>query len=299
MPALTAGFAELLDPSIRQLYIDTRKERPLEHPLWTNTSNMQIQNEKFQEMAGLGAMPEKPEGQQFNLDQALVGGTKTFSATSYGLAMEVSFEMWQDDLFGFMSDMAKELARSSRNRMEVNAHSVLNDAFDTGETGFDSTSLCSTSHTAVDGSTWSNRPSTDIELSVTGLQDAIQHFETMNNGRGQPMLMSPSLLIVAPNNRFVAREILGSNQSPFTANNEINSLIADDLRVMVNHYITTNTYWYVLAPKGEHDLHFKWMQQPIFDSFDDPRTKNAVFTVFQRHSDGWASARGIWGTTGS
>jgi hypothetical protein len=106
------------------------------------------------------------------------------------------------------------------------------------------------------------------------------------------------MALVAPFNKWRAREIFGSAGKPYTAQNEVNALIEDDLAYMIVHYFTTSTYWFLLAAKGIHDLQFQWRDHPIFDSFDDPRTKNAVFTSYQRHAHGWGSPRGIDGSTG-
>lgn len=296
--ATTTEFSSLLDPSFRKAYLDSRTERPLEYTTIFNVQTMEIQNEKDLELAGLGAMPQKEEGVQFTLDKPMVGGNKQYTAVAYGLAAEVTFEMWDDDLFGEMRRMAQELGRSSRNRIEVDAATILNNAFDTGVTGFDNTSLCSTSHTDIDGTTRANRPSTDISFSISGLQAGIQAYETMVNQRGMPMLMTPTMVVIDPNNRFTAREILGSAGKPFTADNELNSLLADDLRYFVYHYLTTNTYWFLMAPKGVHDLNFRWRNRPMMNSFDDPRTMNAVFTLYQRHAKGWGQWRGVYGSTG-
>lgn len=298
MPASTSEFSALLDPSYRKVYLETRTERPMEYTSIFNVQDMEIQNEKDLEVVGLGTMPEKDEGSQFTLDKPIVGGNKQYTAVAYGLGAEVTFEMWDDDLFGVMSRMAQEQARSSRNRIEVDAATILNSAFDTAVTGFDSTSLCSTAHTDADGTTRSNRPATDVSFSITGLQAAIQSFETLKNQRNMPMLMSPNLVVIDPSNRFIAREILGSSGVPYSADNELNSILADDLRYFVYHYLTTSTYWFVMAPKGVHDLNFRWRNRPMMRSFDDPRTMNAVFTVYQRHTKGYGSWRGIYGSTG-
>lgn len=296
MVASTPAFSELLDVSIYQIYLDTRKERPTEYTTIFNVRDLAYQNQKDQEFAGLGTMPSKPEGQQFVLDQPIAGGTKTYTAQPYGLAMEATFEMWDDDRFGVIGEMARELARSSRNRIEVRAATILNNAFDTNFAGFDSTSLVSTSHTDAGGNTWSNRPAVDTTLSLTGIQEGVKNFETMTNARGLPMLMSPSMLVIDPNDRYLARELLGSSGKPFTADNELNSLLDDDMKIFIYHYLTTNTFWFMMAGKGTHDLNFYWRNRPMFDSFDDPRTKNAVFTVYQRHTEGYGSARGIYGS---
>jgi hypothetical protein len=184
--------------------------------------------------------------------------------------------------------------------MEIDAHSLLNNAFSTSFVGFIAAeSLCSTSHARIDGgAAQANRPSPDIGFSVTGIQALLVRFENLVNERGLTELLQPSMFLVTPTNKFNAREILGSAHKPFTADNEINSLLEEDMGWMVNHYLTTATYWFGLCSKSVHDLNFFIRTPPSFDSFDDPWTGNAVFTVWQRHIPGFGRWKGIDGSTG-
>jgi hypothetical protein len=106
------------------------------------------------------------------------------------------------------------------------------------------------------------------------------------------------MAVISSSNKFVAREILGSSGKAYTTDNEINALIDEDLSYMVSHYLTTAAYWFLLAQKGIHDLNFLWRDAPIFDMFDDPFTKNAIATSYQRHAQGYGSWRGTYGSTG-
>lgn len=300
MPPTTRGtIAELLAPDLRKVYVETGKERPLEHPLFFNVQEMEWNPLTDQQVTGLGAMPSKLEGEQFTSDELMIGGTKTYTASPYGLAVEITWEAWRDELYGVLSEMVRCLARSSRNRQEVEAWAVLNNAFSTSYVGFDTgESLCDASRAGVDGVTRSNRPSTDIGFSITGIQNSITRFEDMTDERNLPRLMAPVMALVTSAKKFVAREILGSGGKPYTADNEINALVEDDLRYMICHYITTSTYWFLAAAKGIHDINMLWRDHPVFDLFDDPRTKNAVATVYQRHTAGFGSYRGIDGSYG-
>lgn len=300
MPPVTRGeISELLAPDLRKVYIETGKERPLEFPLVFNVSDMEWNPVTDQNVSGLGTMPEKTEGAQFTLDELIMGTTKQYTATPYGLAVEITWEAWRDELYGVLREMVACLARAGRNRQEVSAWSVLNNAFSTSYAGFQSsTALCSTAHTGLDGVTRANRPATDIGFSITGIQNAITRFEDMTDERNLPRLMAPVQALVTSANKFVAREILGSGGKPYTADNEINALVEEDLSWMVCHYITTSAYWFLLAAKGIHDLNVLWRDHPIFDMFDDPRTKNAIATAYQRHTSGYGSWRGVDGSTG-
>lgn len=299
MPINRGSFSALVAPDLRRVYLETGKERPLEYPLVLNTDDMEWNPVKDQQISGLGTMPAKAEGAQFTLDEPIIGGSKEYTASPFGLAVEITWEMWRDELYGIMRELAAELARASRNRQEVDAWSILNNAFDATVVGFTAAeALCATSHTRLDGGTWANRPNPDIGLSITGIQNATKRFEELVDERGLPRLMAPVMAIVTPTNKFVAREILGSSGKPYTADNELNALIHEDLSWLVAHYITTATNWFLVAAKGVHDLNFLWRDHPIFDNFDDPWTKNAIFTSYQRHTKGFGSPRGVDGSTG-
>jgi len=97
----------------------------------------------------------------------------------------------------------------------------------------------------------------------------------------------------------VAREILGSSQAPYKADNEINALVEDDLSFMVVHYFTNATQWFLTCNQGDHDLNYYWRDQPIYDSYEDPRTKNGVFTVYERMVAGFGSWAGVYGSKAS
>ena len=299
MPLNTGTFAALVSPDIRRVQVEVGKERPLEYPMVFNEQDMEWNPVKDQQISGLATLAAKPEGTQFSLDQPIIGGTKSYLASAYGLAAEITYEMWRDDQYGVMRELGAELARASRNKQEVDAWSVLNNAFSTSFVGFTaSESLCSTAHTGLDGASRANRPSPDIGFSITGIQNALIRFENMTDERALPRLMAPVMAVVTPNNKFVAREILGSSGKPYTADNELNALLQDDLSWMVSHYLTTTTYWFLMAAKGVHDLNFLWRDHPIHDAFDDPWSRNAIFTVWQRHTRGFGGWRGVDGSTG-
>ena len=302
MPPIGRGaFAALLAPDLRKVYVEIGKERPVEYSQWCNVDpNMMWNPVRDQQISGLGTMPSKLEGTTFALDQPILGGNKSYTANPYGMAVEITYEMWRDDLYGVMREIIAGLARASRNRLEVSGHAVLNNGFSTSFTGFTSgEALFSTAHVGLDGVSRANRPSPDISFGVTGIQASINRFEGQTDERGLPRLMAPVMALISPFNKYVAREVLGSSGKPFTADNEINALIEEDLSWMVDHYLSVNTRWMLLAAKGVHDLNMMVRDAPIFDSFDDPWSKNAIFTTYQRHTDSqFGSWRGADGSTG-
>lgn len=302
-PMVSNAFSGLLSPDLRRVYLAVGKERPLEYPMVLNTEGMEWNPMTDRIYAGLGQMAPMPEGDRFTMDSGSQGPTKSYAATPFGMGVEITYIMWRDDLYGVMRELIAGLARASRLRREVSAWSAFNNAFDTAFAGFVAgESLCSTAHVSfADASiVQANRPTPDIGFSITGIQNSVQRFESLVDARGNPRLMTPTMALLHPFNRFVAREILGSSGKPYTAQNEINALLEEDLSWMIGHYLTSQTAWWLLAPKGVHDVNFLTRDEPIFDSFDDPFTKNAIFTVWQRHlaQSTFGTFEGVDGSTG-
>jgi hypothetical protein len=288
----TTGIATLLRPGLKTVYYESGKERPLEYPMIANVADMDWNPETDLQAIGLGTMPPKNEGDQFTLDGHDLGGTKEYLATPWGLAIEFTFEAWRDELYGVLEEMIAESGRITRQRQEIEFWNLLNNGFDTSFAGFTSGEALFGAHVGSDGVTRRNRPSVDIGMSTTYIQGAVLRFETMTSERNVPRLMAPVMAVGTPTNKIAMREVLGSSGKPYSADNEINALIEEDLSWMVSHYLTNQTQIVLLAAKGVHDLNFRWRDQPIFDSFDDPWTKNAIFTMYQRFICGYGSWRG-------
>jgi hypothetical protein len=133
MPPTTRGYiSALLAPDLRKVYVDTGKERPLEYPNVFNVQDMEWNPVTDQQVSGLGTLPSKTEGTPFSLDELLMGGTKQYTASPFGMAVEITWEAWRDELYGVLREMVAELARASRNRQEVDAWYVFNNAFTSG-----------------------------------------------------------------------------------------------------------------------------------------------------------------------
>jgi hypothetical protein len=299
MPMTRTSFAPLLRPDVYRWIIETGRERPPEFPQFLNVIDMPANPVTDRQITGLGVLQPMPEGEEFPTDQAILGGAKDYEAVPWGLMCEFTYPMWKDDQYGIMYEEAGELARSSRYKAESDAWRPLNSAFDTTVVGFTAgESLCSTSHLGLDGAVRANRPNPDTGFSVLAVQGSVIRFENMTNERGQPRLIAPVLGLVAPENKFVAREVLGSAGVPYSANNEQNSLLEDELRWMVVHYFTLAKQWFLACAQGIHDINFMFRDRPIFDVFDHPLSKNVMATVYQRHIPGYGTWRGIDGSNG-
>ena len=239
-------------------------------------------------MASLGAVPTKPEGERLKMDDPIQGGSQRLTHQSYALGFQVTREMYDDDLYGKIKRVASDFSASIKQTVESAAANVLNNGFNAGAgatTTIDGVTLWNTAHPLLGGGTYSNRASTDISLSVSGLQEVILLFERMVNERGLIKRSIPTQLLIPPDLQYVAGEILNSAYKPSVGTNEVN-VLQGRLEPIMNHYLVSKTAWYVLGPKSSHHLQFFWREQPTFDNQDDFFTKGMNFSTFFRFSAG-------------
>jgi hypothetical protein len=301
----TGGFSELLAPGLFEVMFNEIEGTP---PSWVPAFNVRTSKRAYEEdfkMAGLGSMIPKPEGTATSFDEPLKGATVRYTHSSYGLGFRITREMWDDDLYDIMQGMSAELGRAAAYRIEVDAWSVLNNAFNTAFAGQDTLPLCSTAHTRLDGgANIANRPSTDVDFSFTAYQAARDHFKTLVDDRGRPIDLSPAVVYLDPTFEWVAREIMESEYKPYTANNEINVVKTDSIQYQLVRYFTDADQWFLAAPKrqkgrrGGHDMKFWWRVRPETANSDDFLSGDALFKIYARYSKGFSEWRGIYGSTG-
>src|SRR6202041_1271574 len=96
----------------------------------------------------------------------------------------------------------------------------------------------------------------------------------------------PKHLRIAPENEYIAIELLGSAGKPYTSDNEVNALVAAGLTYDVNHYFTSPSSWFLTGNKDEHRLMF-YERQPIYGDYDRDFDQQALkFLAISRYSAG-------------
>ena len=223
-------------------------------PYWKKLVTIKPSRRAYEESAyyaGLGLLPEKPEGEPIKYDDFIQGPTKRWVHVTQALGVRITEEMIEDSLYPDipteMSDMTKELGRSARETMEIIVHDMYNG---TTKTAGDGVAVFSASHTKLGGGTWSNLLSPAADLSTASLRQAITQIETTTDDRQKQQVIKPRYLLVAPDGEWTAREILNSSYDPESANNAINPLQSRNLQLIVDPYLTDTDTWFLLAEKN-------------------------------------------------
>ncbi len=280
MATFTTTFNELLEPGLLEILGRTFRRRPTEFDKILNIRTSRKNKETILQVAGLGLAQLKAEGDAITFDDPKQGSTITVQFSTKALGVSVSWEMFSDDLYGYMRQVTGELGDSLRETIEIDAMAPLNLATDSGTLIVDGLSLANASHTRLDGGAVQSN-TVSASLSVAALRDMFVSFEKFKDDRGKQVLSRATKLVIGPDKMFLAKEILGPGKgAPFTNENQAN-VIAGMLQIVMSHYLTSTTNWHVLGDK--HHLDFFWRVRPVFRSFDDQTTLAAKFSAAMRY----------------
>lgn len=296
-------FLTLLEPKLSEIWFEVYPTYPLEYTRYLNVKSTQKATITDYKMTDFGPLRLKAEGANVGYDDPIGEITKQAQPVRFALGYKITDEAKKHELYGMFDKIEGSLMKSAVDGQETIGALFMNNGFGTtnadgfSATGFDGLQCFSTAHTRLDGgATQRNRPSTDADLGVTALQQAVIDFENWKDDRGRPAMIRPKLMIISPEDKFTARELLGSEYKPGTANNEINALRDEGLSFMVSHYKTDTDAWFLQGDK--HGAHFVWEERPrngMDEDFDAEVIKRKLVQGFVVYHNEW---RGNWGTSG-
>jgi len=266
------------------------------YPEVFNIMDSQRAFENHTAFTGFGMFSPKPEGEKVEYDTILQGFDKQFIHTTYSKGFQISEEGMDDDIDGIITEAAPALGRAAQSSIETQIWSVVNNGFTT-ETSSDGAALFSNSHPNVAGGTQDNLESGD--LSNTNLQNAINKFADLRDDRNLLIDAEATNLIYPYELRWLATELLQSQQKAGTANNDINALNQLGLRQLPVKYLTGATDWYVTIPKERTKYIVYWRKTPVTDSSLDFDTGNMKTKMTYRVSYGVTEWRGWVGGQGT
>jgi len=325
MTMVRGQMAQLMAPGLHHAFVHWLDllQRDVEHTHVFNVESSAHAYEDEAEFSGLGPMPLKDEGKSITYTDAIQGGTVRYLHFTYGMGVRSSFELYEDDQYNIIKQVPKALARSAHFTKEQVAFNVFNLSWAAagaaaavpGCNTTDGVSLFNSQHPLLGGSaatnigpglaniigavgTYPNRPAVDVDLSVTALQLAINQFERLIDSQGTPMVLHPRYLLIPPELKWIAREILGSPHKPYTNDNEINALIKEDLSYFVCHYLTSQSAWFLLCDKEQTMLKLFNRKELDEDYADDFDTRSIKQIAFMRFCAGATSWMGTWGSNG-
>jgi len=267
--------------------------------------NMKTTDRDIYQMTALHDLPmfrEVPENSDYSYERSKQGASKTLTMTKYGLGFSISRETVEDGKFEWISMLTKKLARSAAESQEIQAMNIFNNGF-SSETTADGVSIFNSAHTKPSGGTYRNVLSTAADLSQSSLSTALSDFEQVFTGdHGAIYNLKPKFLLVHPDNKRLAMELVGSELKPGTSDNDLNAIKQDGLVVVSSPHLTDSDAWFLLSAPEDHELEIV-VRQGIRTEAAGPdvgfHSDSIFYKASYREAIGVGEAYGLFGTAGA
>lgn len=293
-------YSEAFRLGLSKVYKNTLKMHPRTYSAFLKEAPVEEWYVKEWEVSGFGTMPEKGIGAEITTDRLIKSATKEYSLKAYALGVVFDYEFFRWDLYGVSKDLAPELAKSAMDRYNITGYSLLNNSFSAPDASYQLYSgenMISTSHTRLDGGTWSNQVPGNPGLSYLALQQAKILLKKIVNQRGLYVRMEPRLLITSADQEWMAEELTMSSSRP----DQSNPTVYNSVRRFSTHaspYLTTPQYWWIQTNKEDCKFGVHLGDKPQLRRDSDVRTLALVLTSYCSFNVWLWDSRGLVGSTG-
>lgn len=212
-------------PGLYALFgLDYERLQPIYTQFFDTKPSEKAFEEFMTERAGLGLAVQQPELEPVQFDVPNEGYRTQVTMASYGLAVAISREAKDDNLYEDVGGrMMKELAYSARQTEEYIAHAPLQVATDaTNGIRADGVPLISASHPTASGLQSNQLVSANV--SELAFENAVIQCSYTRNGRGFIINVLPKRVILSPESGPETRRVLGSPLQWNAQTNNINVL---------------------------------------------------------------------------
>lgn len=293
-----AAIRDLLFPGLRGIEGKYRMI-PTQWSTVFDRGNSKMALERTVEARYVGLAQIKNEGEATSFDNA-AGERFVFNQEhlELGLGYSITRKAIDDNLYREQFNPSNlGLMESFNQTKEILGANVLNQAnvFQT-QIGGDGVALCSTAH-PIDGNTYANRPSTDLDLNEASLQAALVQIRLFPDQAGLKVFGRGRKLVVPVQLEYVAERLLKSELRPGTADNDVNATISSGALpegYQVMDFLTSQFAWFIRTNiRG-----LLYLERIPFetDMQVDPITGNLLCLGYERYSFGYVNPRAIWGT---
>lgn len=296
------SLSKLLAPGLRKVFHTAYNEAP---EVWKSLFNTNSSNRAYEEdfsWAGFEPFQQYDEAEHIQLRNIRPGFTTRYVHRKWGSGYQLTQEQIDDNLYGTAKQFPAHLARAFRATKEAVAASIFNLGFaGSGVLGGDGKTLFATDHplAGAAGGEQANTFTTARALSHTALKDAITALKRNKADDGIFSPIRPAILLVPDALEHDAKEILGTDKVPYTADNTTNVLRDSGLQIATWSYLTDEENWFLLAPKAQTELNYfeRWPLRQLMKDIEENQTM--VHLAYARFSFGWSAFQGTFGVQGA
>lgn len=292
---LRAGIPDVTNRDIQQIfYRALGRKKPIFNMI-VNILNSKDKYEHMSQVTGLGFLGKKDEGVVYTADEILQMYNKQFTHDTWGGLVRASRELIEDDRSGKLNIIPAMFGDSMRATIEQEVANIIDRSQNGDYLGADGVVLASTAHpyNPDTSSVFANRPTNNVDFSLTALEDMCARMWALKNARLIPDPREVKYIVAHPNNKIAIEKALGSQKVVDSGDNDKNVVSTYGIDYIANPFLTDTDLFAGLTSKEDHQLLFIWRIKPSTEKDTDILTKDGIYTARARWSSGWLDPRGV------
>lgn len=298
IPLLSEGFPDALEPGIREWFFQGMLRRTTLRTQLFNVYQGQKDTDHFENFGAIA--PDAWRNYNNTGRAASVGfdrGYKTnITPGEFIVELPIKRKFIEDNLYPQIMNPTMQLGDSYALLTEVDAASVLNNAFSSSYLGGDAVALCSASHPNAPDNTGVTQSNTGTAaLNYANVEATRLLMQAFKDDKGNLVAVVPDTLIVPPALEFTAQQLFGSPDDPTTANRAKNPRYGA-YNIIRWDYLTDSNNWF-LVDSFRMKMNLLWNDRVPLDIHlkAGDTSIEAIWIARSRYGYGWTDWRWIYG----
>jgi phage major head subunit gpT-like protein len=245
MPLVRSDVPKLLEAGLRAVFFNAYESTVSD---WEQIATVIPSEHDSEKYAWLGSVPRMREFKDERIPAGLLEHDYSIRNKTWEASIAVERSALEDDQYGQIKLRIQALGEEARRHQDELVFGLLRDGFDT--LCYDGQYFFDTDHSEGESGTQSNKGT--AALSASSLQAAITTMMKIKDDKGKPMGVIPDTLVVPPDLKWTAMELLGSTYAPDVASGKTDmrkNVLAGTLNLIVSPYLTNPNNWFLLCTK--------------------------------------------------
>jgi len=268
-----AQFTQAVEPGLKKVFTNSfneEAEMSLVGAMY-NTVQSERANEDYLEIEDIGSMPEFTGDLSYT--EFKQGNSKTVTPTEYALGLKIQRKFFDDDLYGIIEQIVRQMGTVARYRMEQDAAAPFVNAFNSSFTVFDGLSLCNANHTFLSTSSLqSNAGSSAFSFaSLDATQTLMRKFQ--NSQDRFILTIKPDTVFGPLDLETTFTEVIQSDLKAGVSTNDVN-VFNQKFKIMTSQFLTDTDNWFLIDSRRMKEFLIWQQRMPLefkntgdFDTF--------------------------------
>lgn len=245
MPIVKSDIPKLLEAGLRAVFFDAYESAVGD---WEQIATVVPSEHDTEKYAWLGSVPKMREFKDERVPAGLLEHDYSIKNKTWEASIAVDRAALEDDQYGQIKLRVQNLADEARRHQDEIVFSLLKDGF--SALCYDGQYFFDTDHSEGESGTQSNKGTS--ALSASSLQTAITAMSKFKDDKGRVMGIIPDTLVVPPDLKWTAMELLESIYAPETETGKTETrknILRHALGLTVSPYLTDSNDWFLACTR--------------------------------------------------